>query len=192
MWQIRWENRHRGASIINKCKVTVDGTDFRILEPTPFNKVWFSHKRKIKGPALRYEIAISIATGDIVWYNGPFPPGKCNDHTIFTFKLRNLLGLGEKIVADKGYKGDTKVVTELEARDEQHKRVMAVLRARHEGVNGFLKHWGVLDQVFRHDLYDHHLVFRACLVATQISFDLGTKSIFQVPGYFDPHGAFLP
>jgi hypothetical protein len=38
--------------------VTVDGTDFRINEPTDFSTKWFSHK--FKDPGLRYEVAISI------------------------------------------------------------------------------------------------------------------------------------
>lgn len=41
--------------------VTVDGTDFRINEPTDFSTKWFSHK--FKGPGLRYEVAISIKGG---------------------------------------------------------------------------------------------------------------------------------
>jgi hypothetical protein len=44
--------------------VTVDGTDFRIYEPTPFSPMWYSHK--YKGPGLRYEVALSIRGGDIV------------------------------------------------------------------------------------------------------------------------------
>jgi hypothetical protein len=41
--------------------VIVDGTDFRINEPTDFSTKWFSHK--FKGPGLRYEVAISIKGG---------------------------------------------------------------------------------------------------------------------------------
>ena len=41
--KIKWDNRLReynGSS----CKVSVDGTDFRIQEPSPFSKSWYSHK----------------------------------------------------------------------------------------------------------------------------------------------------
>jgi hypothetical protein len=38
--------------------VTVDGTYFRINEPTDFSTKWFSHK--FKGPGVRYQVAISI------------------------------------------------------------------------------------------------------------------------------------
>jgi hypothetical protein len=50
--------------------MTVDGTDFWVYEPTPFDTQWYSHK--INGPALRYEVAVCIKkTGWIVWIN-PF------------------------------------------------------------------------------------------------------------------------
>jgi hypothetical protein len=41
--------------------VTVDGTYFRINEPTDFSTKWFSHK--FKGPGVRYEVAISTGGG---------------------------------------------------------------------------------------------------------------------------------
>ena len=63
------------------CFVTVDGTDFRIMEPIPLNKDWFSHK--FKGPGLRYEIAVSIRKGHTVSINGPFPAGAYPDRRIF-------------------------------------------------------------------------------------------------------------
>ena len=36
--------------------ISLDGTDFRIPEPTVFDPKWFSHK--FNGPGLRYEIAL--------------------------------------------------------------------------------------------------------------------------------------
>ena len=53
--------------------MTVDGTDVMIWEPTPFSKMWYSHK--FHGAELRYEIGMCIQTGDIVWVNGPFKCG---------------------------------------------------------------------------------------------------------------------
>lgn len=68
--QIKWENRLLGATG-DFCLVSVDGTDFRIYERHPFWSGWFSHK--FKGPGVRYEVAVCIKTGDVVWINGPFP-----------------------------------------------------------------------------------------------------------------------
>jgi hypothetical protein len=56
--QIKWSNRllTDGNNIFST--VTVDGTDFRISEPTDFSTKWFYHKSK--APIVRYEVAISI------------------------------------------------------------------------------------------------------------------------------------
>ena len=53
-----------------RCKITVDGTDFHIQEPAQFDPKWYSHK--FKGPGLCYEIGVCIKTRWIVWVNGPF------------------------------------------------------------------------------------------------------------------------
>ena len=92
--------------------VTVDGTDFSIYEPKPWNKKWFSVKHN--GAGLRYEVAICIQTGWIVWTNGPFPCGACHDITIFRSGLKPLLLLWEQVEADDGYVGDLKIRTKQE------------------------------------------------------------------------------
>lgn len=78
--QIQWKNR-----LVNdngsRCKVTVDGDDFRIFEPRPFNRRWFT--KKFKGPGLRFEVSVSVQTGWIVWVNGPFPCGSWPDLKIW-------------------------------------------------------------------------------------------------------------
>jgi hypothetical protein len=47
-------------------------------------------------------MACSLYNGDIVWYNGPFVPIN-QDITIFRYRLQQMLGPGEKVLADKGY-----------------------------------------------------------------------------------------
>jgi hypothetical protein len=59
------------------CKINVDGADFKIYNQKPFTKDDYSFK--FNGPGVRYEVASNIQTGDIVWINGPFKPGKFND-----------------------------------------------------------------------------------------------------------------
>ena len=99
---MQWENRLIGDNE-SICKVSVDGTDFQIQEPTDFSKVWFSHKFKSAG--LRYEVAIAIQTGHVVWTNGPYPAG-WSDLKIFRDKLKKKLKNGERVEADKGYRGE--------------------------------------------------------------------------------------
>ena len=63
------------------CLISIDAADFKILIPKPFNKKWYSHKSESAG--LRYEIAICIQTGRMVWTKGPFPCGVWPDIKIF-------------------------------------------------------------------------------------------------------------
>jgi hypothetical protein len=53
------------------------------------------------------------------------------------------------------------------------------VRARHETLNGRLKNWGILSQVFRHDFLLHGMVFRACAVVTQLAIKNG-EPLFEV------------
>ena len=57
-------------------RVSIDGTDCRIEEPSPFDEKWFSHK--FKGPGVRYEIGIAV-NGNIVWVHGGFLCGEWTD-----------------------------------------------------------------------------------------------------------------
>ena len=153
------------------CLVTVDGTDFRINEPSPFSSKWCS--QKFNGPALRYELCIAIKSGYIVAYHGPFPAGKYPDITIFRRKTKTALGTVEKAMADKGYRGDLKGFTPYDATNKKHKKEMALARSRHETINGRLKAWGALGQRFRHKLDKHHLIFRSIIVIEQIKIENG-------------------
>ena len=104
----------------NDALVSIDGTDFRIQEPKkPFNSKWYS--KKFNGPGIRYEVGVSINTGYIVWYNGPYPAGMMPDTKIYFWDLRWILDTSEKNVADKGYQGLVNVMTLFEAKDEKHK-----------------------------------------------------------------------
>ena len=118
--KVHWNKRFM-RDIGNRSLVTVDGTDCPIQEPHPFSTQWISHK--FKGPGLCYELAVCILTGYIVWYFGPFPAAK-SDLQIYRIKLKTILGPHEKVVADKGYRGDYTVDTPLDARNDTHKEMM--------------------------------------------------------------------
>lgn len=100
MWQINWEKRLTGSRV-QKCWISVDGTDFRIMEPRPFNTKWFSHR--FHGLGVRYEISVCIGRGRNVWANGPYPCGSHSDVIIFRRYLKQALGEKEMVVADRGY-----------------------------------------------------------------------------------------
>ena len=60
------------------CLISINGTDFRITEQ---GLDFYSHKFKKSG--LCYAVGICIATGDIVWLNGPYGCGLWLDIRIF-------------------------------------------------------------------------------------------------------------
>lgn len=147
----------------------MDGTDFRIQEPSPFDQKWFSHK--FHGPGLRYEVALSIKTGNIVWVNGGVPCGEYPDMKLALESLVSYLDIGEKIVADKGYRNPLHFIypNGNQIPYALHKRILA----RHETVNRRLKSWGVLGQIYRHDIDSHWLCFTAVANLVQVTIDLG-------------------
>jgi hypothetical protein len=168
---ICWEKRFRNAPENVWCLVSVDGTDFKIREPFPFNKAWKSPKAA--GAAVKYEVAVSIFSGDIVWINGPHVGSK-NDVTIFRERLRQKLAPNEMAEVDAGYKGETDF---LRARDvyfsEEERREKSELRARHETCNARFKNWAILRNQFRNDKKKHQIAFYAIAVMTQMSIDNG-------------------
>ena len=180
---IVWENRNKNFTNSPWCRVSVDGTDCPIEEPSPFDKKWFSHKFKKAG--LRYEIAVSIFSGDIVWFNGPFPCGEWPDIAIFRSGLKDMLDNNEMVEADNGYKGEpTTVRTRDDYVNQLENYEKNKIRARHETVNKRLKQFHILRQPFRHSREDHGFYFRATLALTQISINTG-EILFQCESSID-------
>ena len=80
----------------------VDSLEFKI----PFHgQRFYTHKWKFYG-GLRYEVAVSIIGAECVWINGPYEPGIWNDILIFRNSLMSMLGVGERVEADDGYRGE--------------------------------------------------------------------------------------
>lgn len=151
------------------------------LEPRPLNPIWYS--KKFNKAALRYEIAICIFTGAIVSYTGPFNAGSWNDLKIFRYKLKRMLSYGEKVVADRGYPGEPKVITPYSAKSDKHLELMNRARARHETINGRLKTWKCLANRYRHAAKKHHICFRAVVTIEQIK--MNAKPTWQVDNMGD-------
>ena len=129
----------------SECKVSVDGTDFRVQQFQPFDTDWNSHK--FEGPGLWYEVCVAIQTGYIVWLNGPFKAGAFNDITIFRQGLKSMLKNGERVEADKGYLGEAGLIdvpNDMLGIDPDQKRRKAIVRYRHETCNKRFKQWNCL------------------------------------------------
>ena len=144
---------------------TVDCTDLRILEPTPFDAAWYSHKTNCS--ALRYEVAVSLS-GNIVWVNGPFKAGEFADLRIFRNRLRYCLLYSECVIADGTYR-DTKCIYN----DGCEKEIIQRSRARQESVFRRLKSFNVLSSVYRHDIRKHSNCLFAVANLVQYSIENG-------------------
>lgn len=184
--QIKWSNRYQGDKG-RTCLVSVDGTDFRICEPAiprgqrwiiwkgkrlSFHPKWHCHKHN--GPGVRYEVAVCLQTGDIVWINGPFPCGKWPDKKIFKHKLIHKLDNNEMIEADGTYSG-----MPYECRmpgdylNEANRVAKADGHARQETINRRFKQFNCLGHRYWHDLKHHSMIFKACAVCVQLSIERG-------------------
>ena len=185
---INWEKRKRNLPKNALCTISVDGTVFKTQEPQPFDKAWMS--AKFKGAALKYEVAISIFSGDIVWIYGPHRGGK-HDLTIFREQLLAKLEEGELVEADQGYRGEA---TWIRVRDDYstkaEKREKDRIRARHEACNRRFKCWGILKQEYRHDLKKHLWLMRAIGGFTQLAIDNG-GCLFGCEPMTKPREVFL-
>ena len=147
--------------------VTVDGTDFRICEPTCFDPKWMSHKFKSAG--IRYEIGVSVSSGSIVWLHGPFPAGEQNDQGIFNLKMRQHLQQHEKVLCDAGYSGSH--VTNGSLYGDTDDKLASNLRAYHERLNGKIKSFGSMTHRWRHQLEKHQVCFFAVAHIVQIAIE---------------------
>jgi hypothetical protein len=181
--QVQWDNRYENDRQ-NDCLVSVDCTDFQIPF---FGRKFHSHKYKF-GSAIRYEVAVCILSGDLVWVNGPFEPGIWNDLAIFRNALLTELDEGERVEADDGYRGESPRFVKCPASIGSRKDMetaAAFVRRRHETINNRFKQWGILKQVYRGDVAKHGTSFRVCAIITQLAIQNGEK-LFQVD-YEDPN-----
>jgi hypothetical protein len=177
--QIVWENRFLGVqNARNKCFVSVDGTDLSIQEPRrPIDKSYYSHK--INRAAVRYELAVGISNGYIVWVNGPFPAGAYSDVTIARRSLVHFLHKNEYYIADGGYRDGNQWSVTPGGRNSYKDRQMGVVRSRHESINSRLKGWKILSVMFRHPLEKHSISFRAVANIVQMGLQ-SDRPAFQV------------
>ena len=103
---IKWEKcNHNLPDYVIWYKVTIDGIDFCIGELVSFDKAWKSPKAK--GALVKYELGVSIYSGDIAgWIYEPHVGHKHNlniPQGIATAFVQGWYGMVE---TDAGYKGE--------------------------------------------------------------------------------------
>jgi hypothetical protein len=136
----------------------------------------------LNGPAVRYEIGVSIQTGWIVWANGPFPAGH-SDSKIAKSLVYDLLLPREKMVVDGGYRDGFNHYESPTGQRTLYEKMKSNARARHETVNSRIRRWSALTDIFRHDVQARHApVFYAILNITQLQI-LFEEPLFQVEYY---------
>ena len=165
----------------------MDGTDFRIKEPHPFHKSWYSDK--FNGPAVKYEVGVCIQTGWIVWLLGPFRGSK-NDHAISMEYLEHVLDDGERYIADKGYHSSS-ALQPNNAWTFEERHYMRVVRGRHETINRLFKRFRSIGNTFKRDHTKHGLFMYAIASIIQIGIMFGEIQPFAIdtemePQWFDP------
>ncbi len=171
--QVIWENRKDGSVNGQAVFCSLDGVDFKIKEPIPFSPEWYRHK--FKGPGLRYEIALNIRTGDVVWGHGGYPCGEYPDLKLAREVYVYSVDVGEKTLADKGYRDDNFFILPTPRTKETHKRIMA----RHETINKRMNQFKALKHPFYHDLKKHPMIFNAVMNATQLTLRNG-EPLFRI------------
>ncbi|MEL7338863.1 MAG: transposase family protein [Bacteroidota bacterium] len=132
--------------------VTVDGTHCWITEPThpdwSQDKRYFSHKHKKAG--INYELAIAIATSQLVWMNGPFPAGRSDNKIFAEDGLKDrLANIGKKAIGDKGYNGHRDTCSTFNSHDSRAvKKFKSRALKRHETFNNLTKRFDCLKHRF--------------------------------------------
>lgn len=153
--QISFEERLTDAQPGQLAFSSIDGVDFRVLEPIPFDKDYFSHK--FKAAALRYEIGISLKTGHIIWKFGGYPAGAYPDLKLARELYVHQVIQGELTFADDGYQDEQYFILPRHTNAKGHKFIMS----RHETVNKRIRHFKILKNTFYHDLEKHQKCFYA-------------------------------
>ena len=157
---------------------SVDGADFRFQAS---GKWAYSYKYKKSG--LRYLVALCIKTGDIVYLDGPFPPGDMNDLSCFRWAMKGFLDEDKRVEADDGYVGEAPACIKCPksfTNDQTKLAMQSRVRSRHETVNKRMKQFNCLKNQFRHhDIEKHSSCFRAVAVLTQLSMEMG-EPLFEV------------
>ena len=183
-----------GDTVRTNVFTSVDGVDCPINEPWPFDPAWFSHK--INGPALKYEVAVCIKTGFIVWINGPFK-ASIGDSTIFREGLSHQLAVDEKVEADSGYnikdecRAQRQLVMPGAGVTTHDRKAKSIARSRNERVNGRLKQFNVLASFFRHSkprelmTEKHKFCFYSIAVITQLKMEQGEAITDYQEGEYD-------
>jgi hypothetical protein len=158
-WPADWVDGNGNPNLL--LPLTVDCSHFATFElqtdpNRPKDPRNFSHK--IHGPAVSYEVALSIHESRIVSINGPFPAAT-HDLTIFRSKLEAMIPHGSKAIADKAYASSNKISISCSQDSPELRRFKSRARARQEALWRRLKRFKCLGDRYRHRIDKHQQFF---------------------------------
>ena len=128
--------------------MTLDGTDFMIYDVKPFDSSWYSHK--FKGAGMRYEIGLSINTGDIVWFGGGYKAGHFNDLSMARSDFVSYLWKDKKVLGDKGYNDSRYFIYLKYETSNITKATLKSIMTWHKNINARVNIFDCMRQLFRH------------------------------------------
>jgi hypothetical protein len=138
---------------------------------------------KMKHAALKYEISVCNFESQICWVSGPYCGAK---HDISVFReggLKDKIQDGKLLNVDRGYQSSKPDERMLSCRNpldsEELYNYKSRSRLRGETVDGRLKQYKILENVFRHGREKHELAFLAVVVIWQYRMDHG-EPLFEV------------
>jgi hypothetical protein len=153
--------------------LALDTTDCPIQRPSKeIQRAFYSGKSKKH--CLKYEIGVSLVTGQIHWIWGPVG-GATHDVTIsessgITHELRP----NEYIFADKAYSGQPYFITPIKSpqtySDQIYNGIVSSLRQIVENLLDRLKNFECLNTNWRHDLHLHPIAFK--VVCNLVNIDI--------------------
>jgi hypothetical protein len=102
-------------------------------------------------------------------------------HQIFLNELAHCLEPGKRVEADIGYVGHADKIKcpNNDCNPEENLAMQARGRSQHETFNACLKFWGILRQVYHHDITQHGNVIYVCAILAQLAV-ANNEPLFQV------------
>ena len=128
---------------------------------------------------MRYEIAICITTGHVVWVNGPYPCGAWPDIKIAKDILYDMFNENEMALGDSGYKDGGFRFKTPSGLNNNESRMHSIARARHETCNRRMKQFQCISRKFRHNINKHSICFYAVANLTQLMIE-NNQPLFEV------------
>ena len=142
-----------------------------------YHLVRVSASHKIHHAAIKYKITLSVSTGQCIWINGPFCGGLHNITIFCDHGLKEKLLPGEVVIADRGYqtsRQDKQFISVPNIYDtKETAKFKSQVRLQHEGFNGRLKKYALMEVVWKHRMEKHGWAFGAIAVMVQYHLENG-------------------